>query len=195
VNRLRCPGWRDQSATSGNNRRDGSRGESGAWGGDADVVFNAEVMRQKASQLDGELERARFSGQSRDGAVTAVVSGHGRIVDLTISQSVMRGAHPQVVGSDVVEAVVAARQKASAVAVPKMRAVLDKNQVWQPAPAPPPEGAAVSPSITPAANHEPTSGRPAPAERPKRAEVEYENFEELDFLQDDGGQDEGRRRW
>jgi hypothetical protein len=42
---------------------------SGAWGGDADVVFNADLMRRQA----GELEQARFTGQSRDGAVTALV--------------------------------------------------------------------------------------------------------------------------
>lgn len=48
---------------------------SGAWGGDADVVFNADVMRRQADELDAELERARFTGQSRDRAVTALVSG------------------------------------------------------------------------------------------------------------------------
>jgi DNA-binding protein YbaB len=152
------------------------RVESGAWGGDADVVFDADVMRYQAGQLDDELKQARFSGQSRDGAVTAVVSGHGRLLDLSISQSVMRGAHPQVVGSDVVAAVVAARQKAAAVAVPKMRAVLDKDQVWQPAP-----------------DHEPISGHPSADGRPKQ--VEDENFEELDFLEDNGGHDEDRGRW
>ncbi|WP_244211036.1 YbaB/EbfC family nucleoid-associated protein [Amycolatopsis kentuckyensis] len=158
------------------------------------MVFNAEVMRRQAGQLDEELALARFSGQSRDGEVTAVVSGHGRILDLSISQSVMRGAHPQVVGSDVEEAVVAARRKAAAVAGPKMRAVLDKDLVWQPAQEPSATGVSGSPSLVPA-DLEPTSGRPSAVARPKRAAIEDENFEELDFLEDDGGPDEDRGRW
>jgi DNA-binding protein YbaB len=60
---------------------------SGAWGGDADVVFNAEVMLRQAAELDEELAHVRSSGRSRDGAVTAVVSGSGVLLDLKISDS------------------------------------------------------------------------------------------------------------
>ncbi|WP_410566958.1 YbaB/EbfC family nucleoid-associated protein [Amycolatopsis sp. cmx-4-61] len=154
------------------------------------MVFSADVMRRQAGQLDDELEQARISGRSRDGAVTAVVSGHGRLLDLTISQSAMRGAHPQVVGADVVEAVATARRMASAVAVPKLRAVLDKNQEWQPAPG----GAAVDDRTTPAARHDrPPSS--SPRGRPGRADAEDESFENLDFLIDDGEPDEEGGRW
>jgi len=173
---------------------------SGAWGGDADVVFNADVMRHQAAELDEELEHVRFSGRSHDGAVTAVVSGRGQVMDLTISASAMRGSHPQVVGPDVVEAVAAARRQASTVAMVKMRAVFDKDQVWHPAPVPPPGGHAVSHWVAPAgADHlQPGPTPPDPPStvaRPQRAGVEEENFEELDFLGDDGGEDEERGRW
>ncbi|MCR6483445.1 YbaB/EbfC family nucleoid-associated protein [Amycolatopsis sp. OK19-0408] len=99
--------------------------ESEAWGGDADVVFDADVMRQQAAELDAELEQVRFSGRSRDGAVTAVVTGHGRLFDLTVSPAVLRSSHPQIIGPDVVEAVSAARRAAAGVSVAKMCAVLD----------------------------------------------------------------------
>jgi DNA-binding protein YbaB len=173
---------------------------SGAWGGDADVVFNADVMRQQAEQLDEELEHIRFSGQSRDGTVTAVVSGRGRLMDLKITESVLRGAHPQVVAAGVVEAVAAVRRQAATVAVAKMRAVFDKDQVWQPGPVPPPGGLAVSHWLPPAVDDRSQPGTTPPASpsaiaRPRREEIEEENFEELDFLEDDGGEDEERGRW
>lgn len=96
------------------------------------MVFNADVMRRQAAELDEELEHVRFTGRSRDGAVTVVVSGHGRLVDLTIGTQLMHGAHPQAVGPDVVEAVSAARRSAAGIAIAKMRSVLDKDQVWYP---------------------------------------------------------------
>ncbi|MFG1643776.1 YbaB/EbfC family nucleoid-associated protein [Amycolatopsis sp. NPDC049252] len=163
------------------------------------MVFNADVMRRQAAELDEELERVRFTGQSRDGTVTAAVSGHGRLMDLKISTAVMRGAHPHVVGPDVVEAVAAARRQASTVATAKMRAVLDKDQVWQPAPVPPPGGVAVNHWVGPAHDDrtqpDPAQSNPPASVRPQRVEVEEENFENLDFLVDDDGDDEERGRW
>jgi DNA-binding protein YbaB len=172
---------------------------SGTWGGDTDVVLNADTMRQQAAELDEELERVRFTGQSRDGAVTVAVSGHGRLMDLKISAAAVRGAHPHTVGPDVVEAVAAARRQASTVATAKMRAVLDKDQVWQPVPAPPPSGVAVNHWVGPAHDDraQPDPVQPDPpstSARPRRVEVEEENFENLDFLGDDG-EDEERGRW
>lgn len=155
------------------------------------MVFNAEMMRRQASELDAELEQARFTGQSRDRAVSAVVSGHGRLIDLTISAAVMRGAHPEALGPDVVEAVTAARRAASGPAVAKMRAVLDDDQVWQPEPASaqpnlsqPVSGFSPPPSATPS----------AAAPRP-REDVAEEDFAELDFLTDDDSENEERGRW
>ncbi|WP_328649438.1 YbaB/EbfC family nucleoid-associated protein [Amycolatopsis sp. NBC_00348] len=156
-------------------------------------------MRRQAAELDEELRRVRFTGQSRDGAVTAAVSGHGRLLDLKISTAAMRGAHPHTVGPDVVEAVAAARRQATTVATAKMRAVLDKDQVWQPAPAPPPGGVAVDHRVGPArddrAQPDPVQPNLSPASaRPRRVEVEEENFENLDFL-GDSGENEERGRW
>ncbi|VVJ19571.1 Uncharacterised protein [Amycolatopsis camponoti] len=173
---------------------------SGTWGGDTDVVFNADVMRQQAAELDEELDRVQFTGQSRDGAVTAAVSGHGRLMDLKISAAAMRGAHPHTIGPDVVEAVAAARRQASTLATAKIRAVLDKDQVWQPSPVPPPHS--VGSDRWSGATHDqrtqpdplPPSSPPARA-RPHTDEAEEENFENLDFLGDDSGEDEERGRW
>ncbi len=164
------------------------------------MVFNADVMRRQAAELDEELERVRFTGQSRDGAVTAAVSGHGRLLDLKISAAAMRGAHPHVVGPDVVEAVAAARRQASTVATAKMRAVLDKDQVWQPAPVRPSGGVAVNNWVGPAQDDrtqpDPVQPNLAPASaRPRRVEVEEENFENLDFLADDSSEHEERGHW
>jgi DNA-binding protein YbaB len=164
---------------------------SGAWGGDADVVFNADVMRHQAAELDAELEQARFTGQSRDGTVTAVVSGHGRLVDLTISAAVMRGAHPQAVGPDVVEAVTAARRAAVGPALVKMRTVLDKDQEWHPEPV---SAQPNQPRPTSDTHDRMPAAAPPAAERQPRDEVVEENFDELDFLTDDGETEE-RGRW
>jgi hypothetical protein len=81
-----------------------------------------------------------------------------------------------------------------------MRAVLDKDQVWQPVPAPPPGGVAVNHWVGPAHDDraQPDPVQPDPpstSARPRRVEVEEENFENLDFLGDDGGEDEERGRW
>ena len=154
------------------------------------MVFNADVMRRQAGELDAELGQARFTGQSRDGAVTAVVSGHGRLIDLRISAAVMRGAHPQTVGPDVVEAVSAARRAAAGPALAKMRAVLDKDQVWQPQP---PGARPDQPE--PASEYRPAVAVSPAAERRPREDVVEENFDELDFLTDDDSDDEDRGRW
>ncbi len=153
------------------------------------MVFNADVMRRQAGELDAELEQARFTGHSRDRAVTAVVSGHGRLIDLKISAAVMRGAHPQTVGPDVVEAVSAARRAACGPAFAKMHAVLDKDQVWQPQPA-----GARPDQPQPAPGYQPPAASPA-AERRPREDVVEEDFDELDFLTDDDSDDEDRGRW
>lgn len=157
------------------------------------MVFNAEKMRQQAAALDDELGRARFSRQSRDGAVTAVVSGRGQLVDLKISDQAMRGAHPQVVGPDVVEAVTAARRQAAAVALTKARAVFDKDQVWQPEPVPESHGFVGPPPISadPGAQTAPPAA-PAATTTSTRGDVEEEDFAELDFLTDDGYENDDR---
>jgi hypothetical protein len=111
---------------------------------------------------------------------------------LTISAAAMRGAHPQAVGPDVVEAVTAARRAAAGPALAKMRAVLDKDQEWHPEPASAqpnhPRPASDTHDRMPAA-------APPVAERQSRDEVGEENFDELDFLTDDDGEHEERGHW
>jgi DNA-binding protein YbaB len=158
------------------------------------VVFNAEKMRQQAAALDDELGQVRFTRQSRDGAVTAVVSGRGQLLDLKISNQVMRGVHPHVVGADVVEAVTAARRHAAAVARPKARAVFDKDQVWEPEHVPATPGFLGGPptSADLDADAAPPAAPPAAARPSARDDAEEEDFAEIDFLTDEGYEDDDR---
>ncbi|GAA4529386.1 YbaB/EbfC family nucleoid-associated protein [Amycolatopsis samaneae] len=150
------------------------------------MSLDVAKLERQAAELDAELARSRFSGRSADGVATAMVTGQGRLVGLTIADHALRGAHPQAVGPAVVEAVNAARRAAAAVGGPKLSAVLDKNQEWQPESVPPTADArdvAAPPSA------------PTTTSRSARGEVEDENFEEIDFLEypdDDTG---GRGRW
>lgn len=102
------------------------------------MSFNVAKMLQQAAELDAELERARFSGKSKDGLATAVVTGQSNLIDLKIADEAIRSAHPEEIGPAVVEAVAAARRAAGEVGIVKMRAVLDKDQEWQPEPVPAP---------------------------------------------------------
>ncbi len=156
------------------------------------MSLNVAKLRQQAGELDAELERARFTGRSADGVASAVVTGQGKLVDLTIADHVIRSSHPQRLGPAVLEAVSAARRAAAQLGVAKVRAVVDKDQEWMPEAATGPAAAQlndVAPSsvsrAVPAA--EPRGSRPA-------AEVEEESFDQLDFLDTDL-EDEGRDRW
>ncbi|WP_235783521.1 YbaB/EbfC family nucleoid-associated protein [Amycolatopsis orientalis] len=157
------------------------------------MSLNVVRLRQQAGELDAELERARFIGRSADGVASAVVTGQGKLVDLTIADQVIRSSHPQRLGPAVVEAVSAARRAAAQVGVAKVRAVVDKDQEWMPEPAPGPaatQGNDVAPSPAPRTA---TAAEPRGA-RPDSGEVEEESFDQLDFLDDDL-EDEGRDRW
>ncbi|OLZ44421.1 ABC transporter substrate-binding protein [Amycolatopsis coloradensis] len=150
-------------------------------------------LRQQAGELDTELEQARFTGRSADGVALAVVTGQGRLVDLTIADHVIRSSHPQRLGPAVLEAVSVARREAAQVGVAKVRAVVDKDQEWMPEPAPGPGAGrrnVVGPSAAPGAT---TAAEPRGA-RPDAGEVEEESFDQLDFLDADL-EDEGRDRW
>jgi DNA-binding protein YbaB len=72
---------------------------------------------QKSAELAtivAELADRRFTGTSRSGFVTAVVTGDGDLVDLTVHSGALRQAHPQTVGPDAVEAIGLARAGANA---------------------------------------------------------------------------------
>lgn len=157
------------------------------------MSLNVAKLRQQAGELDAELEQARFTGRSADGVASAVVSGQGRLVDLTIADHVIRSTHPQRLGPAVLEAVSAARRAAAQVGVVKMRAVVDKGQEWVPEPG---RGSVTDrrdDSVPPPA---PKAGTAAESRAVRRVtdEVEEESFDQLDFL-DEGLEDEGRDRW
>ncbi|MGY6658550.1 YbaB/EbfC family nucleoid-associated protein [Amycolatopsis sp. TRM77291] len=166
---------------------------SGEGEGEAGVSLNVARLRQQAGELDAELEQARFTGRSADGVASAVVTGQGKLVDLTIADHVIRSTHPQRLGPAVLEAVSAARRAAAQVGAAKVRAVVDKDQEWMPEPAHGPvatQGNDVAPSPAPRAA---TAAEPRKA-RPDAGEVEEESFDQLDFLDVDL-EDEGRDRW
>src|SRR5215217_2460041 len=98
------------------------------------MAFSAAKLRQQAEELDAELVAARYSAQSEDKMVTATVSGQGKLVNLVIADHALRSTHPHLLGPAVVAAVAAARRQASAASMAKLRAVLDKDQEWQPEP-------------------------------------------------------------
>ncbi|WP_410663725.1 YbaB/EbfC family nucleoid-associated protein [Amycolatopsis sp. lyj-84] len=157
------------------------------------MSLNVAKLRQQAGELDAELEQARFTGRSADGVAVAVVSGQGKLVDLTIADHVIRSSHSQRLGPAVLEAVSAARREAAQVGVAKMRAVVDKDQEWMPEPTP---GSAAAQQNDPGPSPAPrvaTVAEPSRT-RPDAGEVEEESFDQLDFLDDDL-EDEGRDRW
>ncbi|MEU8415787.1 YbaB/EbfC family nucleoid-associated protein [Amycolatopsis japonica] len=157
------------------------------------MSLNVARLRQQAGELDAELEQARFMGRSADGIASAVVTGRGELVDLTIADHVIRSTHPQRLGPAVLEAVSAARRAAAQVGVAKVRAVVDKDQEWIPELVSGPaatQGNDVVPSAAPRAA---PAAEPRVA-RPDAAEVEEESFDQLDFLDADL-EDEGRDRW
>ncbi|MFC9250069.1 YbaB/EbfC family nucleoid-associated protein [Amycolatopsis thailandensis] len=156
------------------------------------MSLNVAKLRQQAGELDAELEQARFTGRSADGVASAVVTGQGKLVDLTIADHVIRSSHPQRLGPAVLEAVSAARRAAAQVGVAKVRAVVDKDQEWMPEAVSGPAAAQLN-DVAPS-----SVSRAVPAAEPRGAgpdaEVEEESFDQLDFLDADL-EDEGRDRW
>ncbi|WP_410654584.1 YbaB/EbfC family nucleoid-associated protein [Amycolatopsis sp. lyj-112] len=83
-----------------------------------------DELRNRAEELDAELEQSRYPGRSQDGLALAVVTGQGRLVGLLIADHATGGPHPQRAGPAVVEAVRTARQAAAQVSLVKMRTLL-----------------------------------------------------------------------
>ncbi|MFI9453551.1 YbaB/EbfC family nucleoid-associated protein [Amycolatopsis sp. NPDC052450] len=157
------------------------------------MSLNVAKLRQQAGELDAELEQARFTGRSADGIASAVVTGQGKLVDLTIADHVIRSTHPQRLGPAVLEAVSAARREAARAGVVKVLAVVDKDQEWVPDPA---RGSAPGRQEDSVPSTAPRAGVTAEPRAVRRdaEEVEEESFDQLDFLDDDL-EDEGRDRW
>jgi DNA-binding protein YbaB len=137
-------------------------------------------LQQQAGELDARLAAVRHTGRSVEGLVTVVVTGQGKLVDLRIDDRALYGPHAQKLGPGIVEAIRTAR----ASSLPQLSALFGK------APPHPVVG-----------EHEPTTvagARPAPPVRePEHRHgeaVEDENFEEFDFLTDEGA-GPGGGRW
>ncbi|WP_410655227.1 YbaB/EbfC family nucleoid-associated protein [Amycolatopsis sp. lyj-112] len=157
------------------------------------MSLNVAKLRQQAGELDVELEQARYTGRSADGIASAMVTGQGKLVDLTIADHVIRSTHPQRLGPAVLEAVSEARRGASQAGVAKVRAVVDKDQEWVPEPGSGTAAAQRHDSGASAAQEGGAAAAPRGARR-NTEEAEEESFDQLDFLDDDL-EDEGRDRW
>ncbi|GAA4529444.1 hypothetical protein GCM10023192_15960 [Amycolatopsis samaneae] len=135
------------------------------------------MVRRQAGELDDRLAAARHTSRSPDGLITAVVTGQGTLIDLSIADRALEGPHVQTVGIRIVQAVTAARDAARAEALPQLNALFGKQ------PPPPVDGPAAG---RPTAHHHdsvPSPGQQSP--RGTRASVsadDEESFEELDFL-------------
>ncbi|MFI5593650.1 YbaB/EbfC family nucleoid-associated protein [Amycolatopsis sp. NPDC051758] len=154
------------------------------------MALNVAKLRAQAAELDAQLGSSRQTATSPDGLATAVVTGSGELVALTIAESAIHGPHPQKIGPAVVAAVTAARRAALAVAAPQVRAVLDDTLEWHPAERPADHRDA-APAAPPA---QPSPAPPSTPQAATRADIEDENFEELDFLTDEEADDD-RGRW
>ncbi|RZS44842.1 DNA-binding protein YbaB [Herbihabitans rhizosphaerae] len=74
----------------------------------------AADVREVLAELDEQLGERRHTGESSDRAATAVVDGRGTLVTLSLSEDVLRGPHPESLGTAIVRAVHAARESAGA---------------------------------------------------------------------------------
>ncbi|MGC7094869.1 YbaB/EbfC family nucleoid-associated protein [Amycolatopsis lurida] len=128
-----------------------------------------------AAELDAELAQARYPAKSADGAVTATVTGHGRLADLRIADSALYGPHADRLGIAVVQAISAARRAASEAAFPKIQVLLGRR------------------TATPQAVPEPER---APAPRRARPDEVEESYDQIDFIDGDPtDNDLGGGRW
>ncbi len=127
--------------------------------------------------MEARLKKTVHTGRSADRAVTATVTGRGELVDLRIADNALDRAHPQLLGSGIVQAVQAARGVARSAAVPELAALVGKE---------------------PESPVRPSSAEPAPAGRSVRAprdEVpDEESFDQVDFLSDEDVDDRGGHR-
>jgi DNA-binding protein YbaB len=75
--------------------------------------LNREERTRRLDELTAELARTRITERAADAGVTVVVNGAGELIDVTIDDAVMFGAHPQRIGPGVVTALSRARAVAA----------------------------------------------------------------------------------
>lgn len=144
------------------------------------------TIRARAGEIDARRAAARHVGQSADRAVTATVTGQGKLVGLRIEDAALDGAHLHELGPSVVEAVRAARGAAHEESVPELSALFGLRPL--PLPEPVPEWAQ---GAVEQVRHQPVTTQ-TPQRRTADVETGHEeSFEELDFLSDD----EADGRW
>ncbi|MFC9253985.1 YbaB/EbfC family nucleoid-associated protein [Amycolatopsis thailandensis] len=80
------------------------------------------VFRDQVRSMEARLTGTMHIGRSADQAVAATVTGRGELVDLRISDNALDRAHPQLLGTSIVQAVYAARGAAHTAAVPELAA-------------------------------------------------------------------------
>lgn len=137
-------------------------------------MTHSGAQARPAAELDAELAQARYPAKSPDGAVTATVTGHGRLVELHIPDSALYGPHADRLGVAVVQAIGAARRASSEAAFPKIQVLLGRRQPEPPPPEP----------------------ERAPAPRRARPDEVEESYDQIDFIDGDPtDNDLGGGRW
>lgn len=139
--------------------------------------------------MEARLTGTVHTGRSLDQAVAATVTGRGELVDLRISDNALDRAHPQLLGTSIVQAVHAARGAAHSAAVPELAALVGKEP---PSPSKPEWGVGSPAQPSPPRAETPLAGRRARA--PRDVASDEESYDQVDFLSDEDFDDKGGHR-
>jgi hypothetical protein len=83
----------------------------------------AGELKTRLPELQAKLEKARFTGQSSEGMVEAVVSGKGQLVDIQLSHTAVAQGDPAKLAGWIKEAVSSAQAQAAQAAAEGMREI------------------------------------------------------------------------
>ncbi|MFJ4097825.1 YbaB/EbfC family nucleoid-associated protein [Amycolatopsis japonica] len=147
------------------------------------------VFRDQMRAMEARLTGTVHTGRSLDQAVAATVTGRGELVDLRISDNALDRAHPQLLGTSIVQAVHAARGAAHSAAVPELAALVGKEP---PSPSTPEWGVGSPAQPSPPRAETSLAGRRARA--PRDVASDEESYDQVDFLSDEDFDDKGGHR-
>jgi DNA-binding protein YbaB len=129
-------------------------------------------IRERFAEFDAILAGRRYRALSRDRATEATVNGHGALIDLKINDRALRSAHPQIIGSAIVEAINTVRAQAASTTRGELGELIQNA-----GPAPRPEAVTADPRPTQQPEPPARTGRPT-RQRPTRWD-DYDKEEPL----------------
>lgn len=71
----------------------------------AEAARELDELRSRAAEAVREARSERYERVSRDRTVTAAVDGNGAVLTIRIDEAALHGAHPQLLGAEVVDAI------------------------------------------------------------------------------------------